>query len=88
MADQRDHRGLSRALSAVTRMLGTGHGEGSAARLHTHSGRSAIVDCALYVAGEREPGHWHYEEALVEAHRTSRARTSSPTSPTPSSCTN
>src|SRR5438874_4559531 len=67
MADQRDHRGLSRALSAVTRMLGTGHGEGSAARLHTHSGRSAIVDCALYVAGEREPGHWHYEEALVEA---------------------
>ena len=73
MADQRDHRGLSRALSAVTRMLGTGHGEGSAARLHTHSGRSAIVDCALYVAGEREPGHWHYEEALVEARRRPQA---------------
>src|SRR5256714_14523306 len=73
MADQRDHRGLSRALSAVTRMLGTGHGEGSAARLHTHSGRSAIVDCALYVAGEREPGPWHYEEALAEARRRPQA---------------
>src|SRR5205823_998839 len=29
--------------------------------------------CALYVAGEREPGHWHYEEALVEARRRPQA---------------
>ncbi len=72
MADQRDHRGLSRALSAVTRILGTGHGEGPP-RSHSHSGRSAIVDCGLYVAGEREPGHWHYEDALIEARQQENA---------------
>ncbi|MEH1126185.1 magnesium/cobalt transporter CorA [Micromonospora sp. CPCC 206061] len=29
--------------------------------------RSAIVDCALYVDGERQSGEWHYADALAEA---------------------
>jgi magnesium transporter len=73
MADPRDHRALSRALSKVTRMLGTGHGDGSPEHRHRHPGHSAIVDCALYVDGKREPGHWHYEEALAEARRRPQA---------------
>jgi magnesium transporter len=71
MADPRDHRGLSRAFSAVTRMLGTSH-DGAPTR-HHHSTHSAIVDCALYVDGKREPGHWHYEEALAAARERPRA---------------
>ncbi len=66
MADPRDNRGLSRALNAVTRMLGTGHAEGPPSP-RRRPGRSAIVNCALYTAGEREPGEWHYEEALAAA---------------------
>ncbi|MDM4721806.1 magnesium/cobalt transporter CorA [Micromonospora sp. WMMA1363] len=31
--------------------------------------RSAIVDCALYVDGERQPGDWHHAEALAAARR-------------------
>jgi len=73
MADPRDHRGLSRALNAVTRMLGTSHPGDSAATRRDHGGRSAIVDCALYVAGEREPGRWHYEDALVAARQRPQA---------------
>lgn len=30
---------------------------------------SAIVDCALYVDGVRQPGEWHYARALEQAHR-------------------
>jgi magnesium transporter len=72
MADPRDHRGLSRALSAVTRILGTGNVEGEAAS-RRHTGRSAVVDCALYVGGERQPGEWHYDEALAAARRRQQA---------------
>ncbi|SCG48693.1 magnesium/cobalt transporter CorA [Micromonospora halophytica] len=31
--------------------------------------RSGVVDCALYVDGERQPGEWHYAEALEAARR-------------------
>ncbi|MEV0392867.1 magnesium/cobalt transporter CorA [Polymorphospora rubra] len=36
-------------------------------------GRSAIVDCALYVDGVRQPGEWHYADALAAARETDRA---------------
>ncbi|MDT0527445.1 magnesium/cobalt transporter CorA [Micromonospora sp. DSM 115977] len=31
--------------------------------------RSAVVDCALYVDGRRQPGDWRYAEALAAARR-------------------
>ncbi|MGK5737816.1 magnesium/cobalt transporter CorA [Micromonospora sp. URMC 103] len=33
------------------------------------SGRSGIVDCALYVDGKRQPGDWTYADALAAARR-------------------
>ncbi|MBQ0891793.1 magnesium/cobalt transporter CorA [Micromonospora sp. U56] len=30
-------------------------------------GRSGVVDCGLYVDGERQPGQWHYANALEAA---------------------
>src|SRR6266536_107623 len=71
MADPRDHRGLSRALSAVTRILGTSHEDQAAAS--TRSGRSSVVDCALYVEGIRQPGEWDYQSAFSTAQRGSRS---------------
>ncbi|GLZ56443.1 magnesium transport protein CorA [Micromonospora sp. NBRC 107095] len=35
----------------------------------TGPGRSAVVDCALYVDGKRQPGDWTYAEALAAARR-------------------
>jgi magnesium transporter len=67
MADQRDQRGLSRALTAVTRILG-GSERDDVPAPRTDSG-SAIVDCGLYVDGERQPGEWHYADALQAARR-------------------
>ncbi|MFC4149377.1 magnesium/cobalt transporter CorA [Micromonospora mangrovi] len=32
-------------------------------------GRSGVVDCGLYVDGERQPGEWHYADALEAARR-------------------
>ncbi|MCI4063263.1 magnesium/cobalt transporter CorA [Micromonospora sp. R77] len=32
-------------------------------------GRSGVVDCGLYVNGERQPGDWHYADALEAARR-------------------
>ncbi len=71
MADPRDHRGLSRALNAVTRILGTSHEDQAAAS--TRSGRSSVVDCALYVEGIRQPGEWDYQSAFSTAQRGSRS---------------
>src|SRR5436853_219223 len=71
MAEPRDQRGLTRALSAVTRILGANHEHGSVSG--PRSGRSAVVDCALYVDGAREPGEWDYRAALSAARRRSRA---------------
>jgi magnesium transporter len=71
MAEPRDHRGLTRALNAVTRILGAGHEDEPAPSSCT--GRSAVVACALYVDGKREPGEWHYQAALSAARRRSRA---------------
>lgn len=69
MADQRDHRGLSRAFTAVTRMLGGNDRDEAPA---PRPGGSAIVDCGLYIDGERQPGAWEYPEALKEVQRRDR----------------
>jgi magnesium transporter len=72
MAEQREPRdsgGLTRALGAVTRrMLGGNHQDVEQVH-HRPSGRSAIVDCGLYVDGTRRPGTVHYTEALAAARR-------------------
>jgi magnesium transporter len=75
MADQRehrDHRGLSRAISAVSRILGGGHG-GDTSTAGARDARSSIVDCGVYVDGKREPGEWHYPDALAAARGTDQA---------------
>lgn len=66
MAHERDHRGLSRALNAVTRILGTPVRSRSEHRSDHH----AIVDCAVYVKGHRRPGNWDYVDALATVRRT------------------
>ncbi|MBM0232823.1 magnesium/cobalt transporter CorA [Micromonospora sp. STR1_7] len=35
----------------------------------TGSGRSGVVDCALYIDGKRQPGDWGYADALEAARR-------------------
>src|SRR4029453_8786576 len=32
-------------------------------------GHSSVVDCGLYVDGVRQPGDWHYRDALLAARR-------------------
>jgi magnesium transporter len=67
-----EQRSLSKALArtgrAMSRILGSTHEPG-----HTDNGTralgNAIIDCALYVDGVRQPGEWHYAEALVAARR-------------------
>jgi magnesium transporter len=67
VAEHRDQRGLSRALTAVTRILGGSDRDEIPA---PRGGRtSAIVDCGLYIDGERQPGDWNYSDALQAARR-------------------
>jgi magnesium transporter len=64
MADEQ--RSLSRALrGAVSRMRSSPQPAPPANK----QSPDAIVDCALYVDGERQPGDWHYGEALSAARR-------------------
>ena len=52
---------------AVTRML---NADGSPPTpVPAGSGRSGVVDCALYVDGKRQPGDWTYADALEVARR-------------------
>jgi magnesium transporter len=70
MADEQ--RSLSKALArtgrAMSRMLGTTQ-EPSHSEHGSRPHGNAIVDCALYVDGERQPGEWHYADALTAARR-------------------
>jgi magnesium transporter len=50
---------MSRILSA------DGHQQRS--MLTQRPGHDAVVDCALYVDGVRQPGQWHYDKALAAA---------------------
>ncbi|MFB9234519.1 magnesium/cobalt transporter CorA [Plantactinospora siamensis] len=51
---------------AVTRILAV-DGQPRRAGETTQEERDSVVDCALYVDGERQPGTWHYADALAEA---------------------
>ncbi|MER7461064.1 magnesium/cobalt transporter CorA [Micromonospora sp. NPDC126480] len=51
---------------AMTRRLNP---DGSARAPEPTSPRQAVVDCALYLDGERQPGDWNYAEALAAARR-------------------
>jgi magnesium transporter len=67
MADQRmprDHRSLTRALSRVSRILSTAPTDNGAMQARS---RSAIVNCGVYLDGERQAGSWDYVEALKVA---------------------
>jgi magnesium transporter len=68
--DDGNGRSLSRALAApvrraVHRMHNTTHPATVAGVAADH--RSAVIDCALYVDGIRQPGQWHYRDALTAA---------------------
>ncbi|MGC4854434.1 magnesium/cobalt transporter CorA [Micromonospora sp. DT4] len=52
---------------AVTRMLNVDGSPPTPAS--TDTGRSGVVDCALYIDGKRQPGDWAYAEALEAARR-------------------
>ena len=55
-------RALARPVRAMSRMLGPA--APTAATVEPPSTVSSIVDCALYIDGVRQPGEWHYAEAL------------------------
>ncbi|ASW57225.1 magnesium/cobalt transporter CorA [Plantactinospora sp. KBS50] len=58
-------RAWSAPVRAVTRILAA---DGQPRRAgHTAEERNSVVDCGLYVGGERQPGDWHYADALAEA---------------------
>ena len=67
MAHERDHRGISRALKTMTRILGTTPVRSPG---DLHSDHHAIVDCAVYVKGQRRSGVWDYADALATVRRT------------------
>jgi hypothetical protein len=64
-------RGRSRAwigpMRAVTRILNAGEGVNPRPVTPERSGRSAVVDCGLYVDGVRQAGDWHHSDALAAA---------------------
>jgi magnesium transporter len=61
-------RALTRPVRAVGRILGTGAAYPPAPDVEQPF-RSAIVDCGLYFDGVRQPGDWHYADALAAARR-------------------
>jgi magnesium transporter len=70
MAEQREHRPITRAITAVGRILGANHPERTDHQDIT--GRSSIVDCGLYIGGRREAGLLDYTDAFEAArHRLS-----------------
>jgi magnesium transporter len=64
------NRSLARAwtapVRAMNRILGTVDGQ-SAPRSGIRRSSSAVVDCGLYVKGQRQPGDWSYADALDAA---------------------
>jgi magnesium transporter len=67
-------RGLSRALSARVRAMsrilsGSSAADGAAGSRARRSLASAVIDCALYIEGVRQPGDWDYADALAAARR-------------------
>ncbi|MET7418089.1 magnesium and cobalt transport protein CorA [Dactylosporangium sp. NPDC005555] len=60
-------RALARPVRAMSRILSPA--APATAASEPPSTVSSIVDCALYVDGVRQPGSWHYAEALAAARR-------------------
>ncbi|MEV0131189.1 magnesium/cobalt transporter CorA [Dactylosporangium sp. NPDC050688] len=60
-------RALARPVRAMSRILSPA--APSTATVEPPSTTSSIVDCALYVDGVRQPGQWHYAEALNAARK-------------------
>ncbi|MEV1286666.1 magnesium/cobalt transporter CorA [Micromonospora sp. NPDC049679] len=65
---------LSRAWSApvraVTRILNSAEGQQRfISEADAEAERSAVVDCALYIDGVRQPGKWRHDEAMAAAQR-------------------
>ncbi|PZM91562.1 MAG: magnesium and cobalt transport protein CorA [Actinobacteria bacterium] len=85
MADQADrdrgmpeeHKPFSRAwaapVRAVTRILSAAEGHADQGTETPETRQSAIVDCALYIDGIRQPGTWDYAEAMLAAKRSRNA---------------
>ena len=64
-------RALAAPVRAVSRIFGAVH-EAAASGMPA-SARSGVVDCAVYVRGERQPGEWSYREALAAVRKRSDA---------------
>ena len=62
-------RALAKPVRAMGRMLSTSPATPAPATAPHAPHGNAIVDCALYVDGERQPGDWHYSDALIAARR-------------------
>ncbi|MFY1618386.1 magnesium/cobalt transporter CorA [Micromonospora sp. WMMD736] len=60
-------RAWASPVRAMTRMLNADGSPPTPAP--TGTGRSGVVDCALYIDGKRQPGDWTYAEALEAARR-------------------
>ncbi|MGC5018964.1 magnesium/cobalt transporter CorA [Micromonospora sp. DT47] len=58
-------RAWAAPVRAMSRILNADGSPGTPAA--TDPGRSGVVDCGLYVDGERQPGEWHYADALEAA---------------------
>jgi magnesium transporter len=72
MADQHEQRGLSRAFSAVSRILTGTHPGTGFDNQHGSAGRTGVVGCGVYVDGQRQPGDYSYAQALEVARRSPR----------------
>src|SRR5215475_7363636 len=66
MAEPRDQRAITRAFVRVTRILGNTPGHH---HIHDHVARRAVVDCAVYVDGQRKNVGDDLVEALAVARR-------------------
>jgi magnesium transporter len=57
-------RAIAGPVRAVTRIFAPGTGNHLAPKAPAHNS-NAVVDCGYYVAGNRQPGEWHYGDALA-----------------------
>jgi magnesium transporter len=62
-------RALAKPMRAMGRMLNTSTATQAPVVAPNAAHGNAIVDCAFYVDGERQPGDWHYADALIAARR-------------------
>lgn len=62
-------RALARPIHAMSRMLGGVGGTPAPVDPTATRGSSAVIDCALYIDGARQPGQWNYAQALAAARR-------------------